>query len=64
MIYKIKVKSYKKINPLITIQCSEEYLEGFKKDLFDKELDYLDCENMIINKKDIKYIIIKKISDN
>lgn len=64
MIYQVKIKSYKKIKPILTIKCGEQYLDGFKKDLLDTNTNYLDCENVIINKKDIRCIIIKKLSDN
>lgn len=64
MVYKVKIYTYKRLNNVITLRCGDEYLKGLKNDLFDKEQEFLDCENLIVPKTNIKKITIKQISDN
>lgn len=64
MIFKLSVYTEGRIRPVVTIKCGDEYFEGFKKDLFDTEIPYLDCEELILKKNDIRKVKVKKISDN
>lgn len=64
MIYKVKIYVKSKCGSIADIKCGDQYLNGLKKDLFDNNLAFLDCEDVVIPKSEIKRINIKKISEN
>lgn len=64
MVYKVKIYTYKRFNKQVVIKCGDEYLKGLKDDLLNNDLLFLDCEDIIIPKNNIKKIVIKNLSDN
>lgn len=64
MTYKIKIYEKKKLKPSVCVVCSNDYLDGFKKDLFNSEEKFIDMEQIIVPKDNIKRVKVIKVSDN
>lgn len=60
MVYEVKVYLKKHLKAVAAIKCDEEYLKDLKDDLQNDDL-FLDLENIIVIKNDIKKIVIKEI---
>lgn len=60
MVYEIKIYLKKHLKAIASIKCDEEYLKDLKEDLQNDDL-FLDLEDFIVIKNDIKKIIIKEI---
>ena len=62
MVYKIKIyliKSFKKI----VVICDEEFYNSLMSDLSNKDVEFLNVKDIIINKNSIKKIIVKTIEN-
>lgn len=62
MVYKLKiclVKSFKKI----VVICDEEFYNNLMNELANKDNDFLNVKDVILNKNLIKKILIKEIEN-
>ena len=60
MVYKLKIylaKSFKKV----VVICDEEFFNNLMNDLSNKDSDFLNVKDVIINKHLIKKIFVKEI---